>query len=254
MMNLSIEKTIVKYADKLGQNDFEFLKRVYQTNPEIYTNRLKMIGFENQTHVLDAGCGFGQWSVCLSKLNSTVTSTDISSSRVIIADDIATSMGIKNIHFKQSELISLPLEKNCVDAVFSYGVIFLVNIKQALIEFNRVLKKGGRVYFNTNGLGWALNLWFNQPNKTNDYNPRESVVRSFNNTLLIDNGNGKEAGQQISEKKKILKWIEETGFKMINCDGDGLINITNSAYNSTSFFQKEYFGFEGVTEYLIEKL
>ena len=59
---------------------------------------------------------------------------------------------------------------------------------------------------------------------------------------------------QISEKEKILKWIEEAGFKMINCDGDGLINIKNSGYNSTSFFQKEYFGFEGVTEYLIEKL
>ena len=124
MMNLSIEKTIVKYADKLGQNDFEFLKRLYQTNPEIYTNRLKMIGFENQNHVLDVGCGFGQWSICLSKLNSTVTSTDISSSRVIIAYNIATSMGKKNIQFKQSDLISLPLEKIVLMLFFLMGLFF----------------------------------------------------------------------------------------------------------------------------------
>ena len=253
-MNMNVEETINKYKDKLGQNDFGFLNRVYQTNSKVYLNRLKNIGFENYNSVLDAGCGYGQWSISLSKLNSHVLATDISSSRVIIADDIAKSQNIKNIDYKQSDLTNIPLKDNSVDAVFSFGVIFLVNIKDALLEFHRVLNKGGRVYFNTNGLGWALNLWHNEPNKTDDYIPRETVVKSFKNTLLIENGNKKENGQQVSDKEDIIQLIENIGFKLIECDGDGLINITNNNNEIKPFFQKEYFGFEGVTEYLIERI
>ena len=46
-MNMNIDEIINKYKDKLGQNDFDFLNRVYQTNSKIYLNRLKNIGFEN---------------------------------------------------------------------------------------------------------------------------------------------------------------------------------------------------------------
>ena len=106
---MNIEETINKYKDKLGQNDFGFLNRVYQTNTKVYLNRLKNIGFENYNSVLDAGCGYGQWSISLSKLNSHVLATDISSSRVIIADEITKSQNIKNINYKQSDLINIPL-------------------------------------------------------------------------------------------------------------------------------------------------
>ena len=39
--------------------------------------------------------------MCALKLNSHILATDISSSRVIIADDIAKSQNIKNIDYKQ---------------------------------------------------------------------------------------------------------------------------------------------------------
>ena len=41
---MNVEETINKYKDKLGQNDFGFLNRVYQTNSKVYLNRLKNIG------------------------------------------------------------------------------------------------------------------------------------------------------------------------------------------------------------------
>ena len=71
---------------------------------------------------------------------------------------------------------------------------------------------------------------------------------------MATNGNKKENGQQVSDKKDIIQLIENIGFKLIECDGDGLINITNNNNEIKPFFQKEYFGFEGVTEYLIEKI
>lgn len=250
---MKIEKIINEYRGLLGENDYKFLKRVYSSNLETYINRLVNIGFEKHENILDAGCGFGQWSFSLAKLNKNVIATDISSTRLIIGNEIAKCNNYQNINFFQSEITKIPLENESIDAIFSYGVIFLVSIEKALKEFHRILKKGGKLYFNTNGLGWALNLWENQPNKTQDYNPKETAVKSFENSFLIETGNKKKPGQQICNRKEIITLIEEIGFNLIADDGDGLINIKSSENNIIPFFKKDYFGFEGVREYLIEK-
>ena len=63
---------IDKLTSELKDNDADFFKRVWNTNIEIYSNRLKAIGFENQEKVLDAGFGMGQWIIALSELNTNV--------------------------------------------------------------------------------------------------------------------------------------------------------------------------------------
>jgi ubiquinone/menaquinone biosynthesis C-methylase UbiE len=248
----NIINTIKSYEDKLGHNDFKFLERIYKTESKIYNQRLNAIEFRGFDKVLDIGCGFGQWSIELSKLNNKVISTDLSSIRLVIAEAIANQMSIKNIEFKHSNLNDIKLRDEEVDAIFAYGCIYFIEIRKALEEFNRVLKKGGVVYFNTNGLGWALNLWLSQPNSADDYNPKKVAVDCFNNSVKSQNKEFFE-GQQICEKNDIIKLIKETGFELLNCKGEGLINTTNKNYDYKPFFKEFYHGFEGVTEYLIKK-
>ena len=56
----------------LNDNDFSFFKRVWSQDLNIYKDRLSAIDFNQKNNVLDAGCGFGQWSLQLSILNNNI--------------------------------------------------------------------------------------------------------------------------------------------------------------------------------------
>jgi len=74
----TIEKTIEKHRASLGQNAAAFLERVYGGGFEKYSTRLSQHGFRGFCRVLDAGCGFGQWTLALSWMNQSVEAVDIS--------------------------------------------------------------------------------------------------------------------------------------------------------------------------------
>ena len=46
-------------------NDKLFIQRVFSKGLDSYINRLEAIGFTKKSKVLDAGCGYGQWSIAL---------------------------------------------------------------------------------------------------------------------------------------------------------------------------------------------
>lgn len=240
------------YQSILNENDYSFVKRVFEGGLEKYENRLKAIGFENLGKVLDAGCGFGQWTLALSGLNEKVIGTDISSIRLAVAKDLAQEEGLSNAEFRFATLEKQPFDDETFDAVFCYGAIFISDPKKVLNEFFRVLKPGGKIYTNANGLGWSLNLWKNEPNKTADYNPRINVAKAFQNTVDYLSGKPKGEGQLIIEKKEMVSWMEEIGFQIDDIGAEGTL-IKNSVFRSNPFFKGEYFGFDGVYEILAKK-
>ncbi len=135
------------------KNEARFFRNIWLNERDANTNRfdkyvhrLKSIGFEGQERVLDAGCGFGQWSIALAGLNRHVDALDYNEGRVQVAQNIACTLKINTIKFRQADAHNLPYADNYFDAVFCYGVLAGVQLEVALAEFKRVLKVGGKLY------------------------------------------------------------------------------------------------------------
>lgn len=245
---------IEKYKEVLGNNDFLFLKRIYSSESILYENRLKAIGFENMNSILDAGCGFGQWSLALANLNEKVYSTDLSPIRLVIGKEMATHQKKKNIKFMYASIEKQPFEDEHFDGVFCYGAIFLGDPVATLKEFYRILKPGGKIYVNANGIGWSLNLWINAPNSTVDYDPKYNVAKAFTNTANYERGLPKGEGQLIIEKEELTEMINNAGFSNIICQDEGTINVNHHPLlKITPFFKGEYYGHTGVYEIIADK-
>ena len=248
----SITDAVADYKPFLGDADFEFLNRVYSAGLDAYKNRLKAIGFEGHGKVLDAGCGFGQWAMALAEMNDEVVGTDLASARLIVGGEVAKSMGLNNVSFQYSGLENQPFEDNTFDAVFCYGAIFLADTQQALHDFYRVLKPGGKLYTNANGLGWSINLWKNAPNKTSDYDPKANVAKHFTNTVLYSQGLPKGPSQLIIEKDEMQAMVEKAGFSGLKMDGEGKLKVDPNM-EVKPFFKDEYYGFTGIYELIATK-
>ncbi len=253
MLN-EIETILKKYHNLLGDNDGQFLKRVYSTEQSIYQKRLESIGFNGKKNVLDAGCGFGQWSLSLSHLNDKVFSIDNQADRVIIFNDIVSTLNLDNVKVKKGSLTELPYDDNSFDSIFCYGVIFCTDWKKTLTEFNRVLEPGGVLYFSANEIGWYLNLWNQEPNKANDYFPKDVAAESFLNTVKYQKyGIPPEKGQILITKDECKNVLLELDFTSPTISGEGTINISNNNVHPFPFFCESYDGMPACYEVLTHK-
>jgi len=99
---------------------------------------------------LDLGCGYGWFSLLLeSRGAKKIFGIEISEEDLKTAKKYIKS---KKIEFKVGSAISIPLENNSVDSVFSWEVIEHIPEKtesQMFMEVNRVLKNGGKFYLST---------------------------------------------------------------------------------------------------------
>ena len=114
----SSKLTAQKMQDYLSENDIAFISRIFASGLGKYTDRLSGYDFKNKDFVLDAGCGFGQWSLSLSKLNANVFSCDISHDRVSFLQQLCDREEIAKIDAVVSPLTKLPYYDNFFDVVF----------------------------------------------------------------------------------------------------------------------------------------
>lgn len=102
----------------------------------------------NHTHILDAGCGTGQTAAFLFKqYNANVYGIDLNPTMIEKAKARfdQQQLPIKLVH---GSIENLPFKDNSFDIILSESVLAFVNKEKALREFNRVLKKGGRLIAN----------------------------------------------------------------------------------------------------------
>ena len=196
-LDTALNKSLAAHNNRIGHNDRLFLRRIYGEGLMKYQDRLHAIGFSEHDHVLDAGCGYGQWSLALAEMNRKVSSCDISSLRIDFLSDLTKNLELTNIDLKVSGIDVMPYPDDCFDAVFCYGVIFLTPWRQSLAELTRVLKPGGKLYVNANGLGWYIFLWESQHNKAEDYDPKAAAARTLTDTLKYDRGEAYEVGMNL---------------------------------------------------------
>jgi len=250
---MDFNNKIKNYKKILSVNDYKFLERIYSTDFKIYDKRIKQIGFVKKEKVLDLGCGFGQWTRALAKQNKMVYAIDVSSERLIIAQEINSD--IKNIEFRFGDVMEIPYEDNSFDAIFSYSVFHFVEPYKALKEIFRVLKPKGNVYITANGVGFYLNYWLTKPNATKNYNPREETAKSFMGTFsYFDKSVFLEGYPLMYEREQLVKIIEECGFNILEIGDEGTVSVAEKEINNNlSFFQGKYYNLNGVFEVLFEK-
>ena len=228
----------------------DFCLRMYATPQENYQRRLRMIGFENLACILDAGCGFGQWSLAMASLgNAHIHACDIDTDRITAFSSILAQLGEKRIEPAVSSLESLPYPSASFDAVFAYGCVHAAEVHRCLEEFRRVLKPGGTVYFTMNAFGYYAQRWLEEKPRTDDHFPKLSMARIFMSTAMYQKTGKKILPYgQVFEKEEIRHIVEKCGFTNIRINGEGETSLNNEG--PFPFFPSSYRGMDAVYEVL----
>jgi ubiquinone/menaquinone biosynthesis C-methylase UbiE len=121
---------------------------------------------EPGTRMLDAGCGTGLYSIGLARTRPgwEIHGIDASGGMLAVADAQARRLGSGNVSFHRGVVTALPFADGSFDFVVAGGLIPYVNEPvQALREFRRVLRAGGRMVsleFDRDGMSLPLRAFF----------------------------------------------------------------------------------------------
>jgi len=102
-------------------------------------------------HILDVGCGTGNFSMKLAQKGAQVTAIDISDEMLNIARQKAVESNL-SIDFKNMHSLKLQFPDDTFDGVFSMATIEFISdndVKKMLSDMFRVCKKGGPVLVGT---------------------------------------------------------------------------------------------------------
>jgi|WetSurMetagenome_2_1015567.scaffolds.fasta_scaffold64756_3 SAM-dependent methyltransferase len=250
----SARRILNGYQHILRDSDFAFASRVYSQDPAKYRMRLKAIGFDGLEHVLDAGCGFGQWTSLLAEGNAQVSACDISAERLLIAAEIIRHAGVHTCTFNNGAFPYLPYDDQIFDGLFCYGVIHATPWWESLRECHRVLLPGGKLYLTANSLGWYLHCWKNEPFREGDFDPRLAAAQSFVSTVQYERtGRFDAVGLGlIIDQNEMVEYVRQMGFEIIGQGAEGTINVAGNE-GAEPFFKGEYEGQAGVFEILAVK-
>lgn len=250
----SVDIALNKHGGDIRSYHKDFCRRMYAASFDRYATRLKMIQYTDKNRVLDAGCGFGQWSFALADCgNKRIDACDISLDRINVFQEILTQTGRDNIHPVASPLERLPYDNGVFDCIFCYGVIHAADISAALQEFYRVLKIRGRLYFTANGLGYYVKRWLDDNSRTQDHSPKIDIARAMLSTALAEKyGSKKLPWGLIVEPKAMLALVRAAGFSTLGQEDEGHLTLGDNK-DPLPFFTDNYSGLTGVYEILAEK-
>src|SRR6266571_6230554 len=116
--------------------------------PEVveFANDLKRLG---ATTILDLGCGAGRHSILLGKQGFQVVALDISETALKTLDGRLKAASIANVALVKHEMWDLPFIDGYFDGIICTNVLHhgkLVEIKQAIREVRRVMRKGASTF------------------------------------------------------------------------------------------------------------
>jgi SAM-dependent methyltransferase len=254
-LNSALSSILFKHKSRIGQNDLLFLGRMYGGGISKYIDRLRAIGFTNRNRILDAGCGFGQWTLSLAATNSHVIACDTSGPRLEVLADISNTLKVDNITISQCGLESISCPDDFFDCIFCYSVIYVMDFKKVINEFMRVLRPGGRLYICTNGLGWYLSNIEKPHNPAADFDPKQIAVNAIANTIGLFHGLKEIPGaHQIVPSVVLCDYLRSLDFNIVSVGAEGSVTVSTQAESPprASFFAGSYCGVEAVYEVLCE--
>lgn len=119
---------------------------------KLVSHFLRTFLFNSNGKILDVGCGTGKNLETFSKFGTT---WGIDTSREAIS--FCKKRGLKNVLMGNIEKI--PFQNELFDAVTALDVLEHVDDSKALIEINRVLKKGGILIATVPAFNWLWSRW-----------------------------------------------------------------------------------------------
>ena len=244
-----------RLLQRLSANDAGFLQRVYSSGLDKYKERLARIGFVDKERILDAGCGFGQWTFAMAQTSKHVIGVDVDSERLSVSTQLASINDFRNVEFHQASLEEIPDFEGAVDAVFCYSVVYLTDYHKVFRNFFRSLKKGGTLYVCTNGPGWYLYNIIEGPNPSIDFHPRCYGIQTFWNTLIRKRSRfSTSTGARIMTPSGTTRALDKSGFEVVALGAEGTLGFGDGQtrppapnYNAT------YMGLVNVFEVIARK-
>ena len=205
--------------------------------------------------ILDAGCGDGVHASVLANKKIShlkINYIGLDTSKVAVNLTAKRFNKKKGGNYLHASATNLPLKNECIDILFSYGVVAYTRYpKKALKEFFRVLKKGGKlgiwVYIEPKGLNKKI-LYFIR--KITSYNinwltniiadcivpflsllPVDSKINLFNSSwkqcremVLM---NIKPRGLSFPSLKQLIDWIIKANFKIEKIENGKIYALKN---------------------------
>ena len=122
-----------------------YYKFVFCHPLDFYRRRTRMIGAEGYDRVLDAGHGFGQWSVVLNDLNNEVIGVDRNEPRFRVSQILKSHYGHQTLDFRRLDIADIANEFHhaSFDLVWAWSTIQFVDRELAMTAFNQVLRPNG---------------------------------------------------------------------------------------------------------------
>jgi len=248
-----LRKAVREAAQQLRGYEREFFERVWTTDLDVYRTRLKAIGFEGLTDILDAGCGNGQWTLCLAELNDHICAIDLAESRLHASEHILNALGVTNCDFGLQSIESCGYPDCAFDAVFCYSVLYFSDHRRSLREFFRVLRPGGVLYVCTNGPGWYVYNLLTPHNPSASFDIREMAIKAIANTFeFFSEGHRSPDAQLAVSSQTLRREATAAGFRDVRVGGEGTL-ASRCEFVPKPFFEPHYLGLEGVYEMLATK-
>jgi len=229
--------------------DKQFFERVYSTPSWVYKNRLSLLKINNKNNILDAGCGFGQWSLALSSLNKKIHAIDADFDKITIAKSILQLNNKNNISYHVGNIECLPFNDQIFDAIICYSVIYRTDYKKSIKEFFRVLKPDGIVYVVANGLGWYLYNLITGHSSAKDFHARiHSLQTIFASIEYYLTGKRKNRnGNIVLSPKSFSRYMQSVGFTEVVSGEEGHLQF-NETIKPHPFYPKRFLGLTNVFE------
>ena len=243
-----------RFGATLSESAGQFLGRVYARGLQPYRDRLDALGFSGKEKILDAGCGFGQWTFALAERNGRVDAVDSKADRIGFLQAMQAEADFSNVASAVGDLLHLRADDDEYDAIFCYSVIPNLRWKEALQELLRVLKPGGVLYFNANDIGWYRRLWDLSPHEAPGYSPREVAFRALENAVRYERGLPLLPGHgTLIGRDEVVAFLTGQGHACRVAGEGGLVAEGYSGAAPAAFLPSEYDGDVAVYEALAVK-
>ncbi|MED7787552.1 class I SAM-dependent methyltransferase [Francisella sp. 19X1-34] len=238
---------IEKFIKENSQDNY--YEVVFEHPMSFYEERVMMSGVTGYKKVLDAGCGYGQWSVALSKYNKEVVALDHSEYMLKCANNLKKHCGVTNLNFIHGDLHSTmeSFDNMSFEAIWIWSTLMFLNRDHVLREFNRILKPGGVIFVGSkNSIGRVFYKIFHLGFKKLDF---KAIKREFKNVFY---GRRIDYINNYSMLSQLENVYEPYGFDVIAKDSEGFIDMELKGRKKPMFKPKFLFMRSNI-EFILKK-
>jgi SAM-dependent methyltransferase len=222
----------------------DMLERFLRPGVPFYVEKLKRLNFVGHKRVLDAGSGFGQWTLALAELNEKVFAVEFDHRRSMIARELSLAHKGNVRGFTTGSIEALPFQAAEFDAVYCFSVVYFTDYRRSFAECFRVLRPGGKLYLCTNGLGWCLFNLIKNHNPSADFSPRGYAVSTTLHSLRYWLTGRRVAGKHlIMSPRGTARALRDAGFTDVE-----LLRQGGSTGSPIGIYASKYLGLPNVFE------